>query len=87
MLNLENIMPTIDKIDILIFPKSICELSLKDIEYISDYLTSNTNDLYVMASYRNNDSLLADDVNKIKNYVGIYKIRNLKSLVENLILL
>jgi len=39
-----------------------------------------------MASYRNNDSLLADDVNKIKNYVGIYKIRNLKSLVENLIL-
>lgn len=64
--NLENIMQNLNNIDILIFPKSICELSQNDIENILNFISSKTNDIFVMASYRNNEALLIDDNEKTK---------------------
>lgn len=62
---LVEIMPALDRIDILIFPKSICEISSSDLQYIAKYISSKTDEIYIMASYRNVEAALNLDVNKM----------------------
>ena len=62
---LVEIMPALDRIDILIFPKSICEISSSDLQYIAKYISSKTDEIYIMASYRNVEAALNLDVSKM----------------------
>ncbi|GAB5081197.1 hypothetical protein Osc1_03700 [Hominimerdicola sp. 21CYCFAH17_S] len=75
---LVEIMPALDRIDILIFPKSICEISSSDLQYIAKYISSKTDEIYIMASYRNVEAALNLDVNKmilLSNYLNKEKFQ------------
>ncbi|WP_294587905.1 hypothetical protein [uncultured Ruminococcus sp.] len=67
--NINDIEDSIDdltNIDVLIFPKSISEIQSSDLIHIANFISRRSKTLYVMASYRNSDYALDQDIDKIK---------------------
>ena len=67
--NINDIEDSIDdltNIDVLIFPKSISEIQSSDLIHIANFISGRSETLYVMASYRNSDYALDQDIDKIK---------------------
>lgn len=73
---LKDRLPELDNIDILIFPKSISELTNSDLTHIVNFLDLCTNEVYILASYRANDYNLSNDIKRMEylcNGLGDYE--------------
>ena len=60
------VIDNLDDLDILIFPKSISELTIEDLHYLVKRIENITDEFYVLSSLRKNDYNRKEDMSKIE---------------------
>lgn len=69
--NVQELPACMDNVDVVIFPKSLCELNSTDLKHIADLIDQSSNELYIVASFRAEPNNMIDDVSVFDGFIEL----------------